>query len=128
MKPRSLYLLNFRHKKRRPWTSFFDHLGRGNLKQIGIYLFFLVNNLLVNLLGIPVGTLRGLDSDGRCILSFAAKTNRGRFDQANGRAADCCPWARRSGAPSVVFQKHPWKSGHHFTRALPADKVARIPK
>lgn len=32
MKPRSLYLLDFRHKKRRPWTSFFDHLvGRGNL-------------------------------------------------------------------------------------------------
>jgi hypothetical protein len=38
---------------------------RGNLKQVGTYLFFLVNNLLVNLLGIPVGTLRGLDSDGR---------------------------------------------------------------
>lgn len=42
---------------------------RGNLKQVGIYLFFLINNLLVNLLGIPVGTLRGLDSDGRCFLS-----------------------------------------------------------
>lgn len=39
------YLLDFRHKKRRPRTSFFDHLvGRGNLKQVGIYLFFLVNN------------------------------------------------------------------------------------
>ncbi|SDV05465.1 hypothetical protein [Pseudomonas mucidolens] len=48
-----------------------DYLGRGNLKQVGIYLFFLVNNLLVNLLGIPVGTLRGLDSDGRCFLSSA---------------------------------------------------------
>ncbi|MBD9587828.1 hypothetical protein IB254_12240 [Pseudomonas sp. PDM03] len=46
-------------------------VGRGNLKQVGIYLFFLVNNLLVNLLGIPVGTLRGLDSDGRCFLSSA---------------------------------------------------------
>ncbi|MGA9700680.1 hypothetical protein [Pseudomonas sp.] len=47
----------------------FEVVGRGNLKQIGIYLFFLVNNLFVNLLGIPVGTLRGLDSDGRCFLS-----------------------------------------------------------
>lgn len=47
--------------------------GRGNLKQVGIYLFFLVNILLVNMLGIPVGTLRGLDSDGRCFLSSAPK-------------------------------------------------------
>lgn len=39
-------------------------LRRGNLKCVGIYLFFLIINLLVNLLGIPVGTLCGLDSDG----------------------------------------------------------------
>lgn len=26
------------------------------------------------------------------------------------------------------IQKCPWKSGHRFTRALPADKVARIAK
>jgi len=33
MDTKVLYLLGFRHKKRRPWTSFFDHLvGRGNLK------------------------------------------------------------------------------------------------
>lgn len=37
---------------------------RGDLKQVGIYLFCLVNIFLVNLLGIPFGTLRGLDSDG----------------------------------------------------------------
>ena len=42
---------------------------RGNLKQAGIYLFFLVNIFWVNLLGIPVGTQRGLDSDGMCFLS-----------------------------------------------------------
>jgi len=39
------FMWSFRHKKRRPWTSFFDHLvGRGNLKQVGIYLFLLANN------------------------------------------------------------------------------------
>lgn len=46
-------------------------MGRGNLKQVGIYLFWLANKCSVNLLGIPVGTLRGLDSDGRCFLSSA---------------------------------------------------------
>ena len=46
---------------------------RGNLKPVGIYLFWLVNNFLINLLGIPVGTLRGLDSDGRCFLRTAPK-------------------------------------------------------
>ena len=66
---------------------------RGNLKQVGIYLFFLINKLLDNLPGIPVGTLRGLDSDGRCFLSSAQKTNRDRVYQANGRAVDCCPCA-----------------------------------
>lgn len=101
---------------------------RGNLKPVGIFLFGLIKIFLVNLLGIPVGTLRGLDSDGRCFLSVASKTNRGRIYQEIGRAVDCCPWARRSGAPSVVFQKYPWKSGHRFTRALSADKVARIAK
>lgn len=44
--------------------------GRGNLKPVGIYLIFLVNNYLVNLLGIPVGTLRGLDFHGRCFSGF----------------------------------------------------------
>lgn len=39
-------------------------MGRGNLKPVGIYLFLLINNLLVNLHGIPAGTQRGLDSDG----------------------------------------------------------------
>lgn len=30
----ALDLLDFGHKKRRPWTSFFDHLvGRGNLNR-----------------------------------------------------------------------------------------------
>jgi hypothetical protein len=53
---------------RRCWSQ---SMSRGNLKQGGIYLFFLINNLLVNLPGIPVGTLRGLDSDGRCFLSSA---------------------------------------------------------
>jgi hypothetical protein len=51
--------------------------SRGNLKQFGIYLFFLVNNLLVNLLGIPVGTLHGLDSDGRCFLELRPKNESG---------------------------------------------------
>jgi hypothetical protein len=55
----------------------FGLVGRGNLKQVGIYLFFLINNLLANLLGIPVGTLRGLDSDGRCFLSSAPKNESG---------------------------------------------------
>ena len=68
-------------------------VGRGNLKQVGIYLFFQINNLLVNLPGIPVGTLRDLDSDGRCFLSSAQKTNWDRVYQANGRAVDCCPCA-----------------------------------
>ncbi|MFO3721196.1 hypothetical protein [Pseudomonas sp. HLMP] len=65
-------------QKRRPWTSLIDHLvGRGNLKPVGIYLFWLVNNFLVNLLGIPDGTLRGLDSDGRCFLRTAPKNESG---------------------------------------------------
>lgn len=46
------------------------------MKPVGIYLFWLVNNFLVNLLGIPVGTLRGLDSDGRCFLSFPQRRIR----------------------------------------------------
>lgn len=46
---------------------------RGNLKPVGIYLFLLVNNFLLNLLGIPVGTLRGLDSDGRCFFKNRAQ-------------------------------------------------------
>jgi hypothetical protein len=60
-------------------------VGRGNLKQVGIYLFLQVNNCSVNLLGIPVGTLRGLASDGRCFLSSAPSTNWHRIYQANGR-------------------------------------------
>lgn len=47
------------------WTR----VGRGNLKQLGIYVFWLVKKCLVNMLGIPVGTLRGLDSDGQCCWS-----------------------------------------------------------
>ena len=47
--------------------------GRGNLKPVGIYLFWLVNDFLINLLGIPVGTLRGLDSDGRCFFENRAQ-------------------------------------------------------
>ncbi len=36
---------NARHKKRRPRaSSSLDLVGRGNLKQVGIYLFLLVNN------------------------------------------------------------------------------------
>lgn len=54
-------------QRRSPRMSFLSLVGRGNLKPVGIYLFFLVNNFLVNLLGIPVGMLRGLDSDGRCL-------------------------------------------------------------
>lgn len=50
---------------------------RGNLKPVGIYLFLLVNNFLGNLLGIPVGTLRGLDSDGRGFLRTAPKNESG---------------------------------------------------
>lgn len=46
-------------------------VGRGNLKPVGMHLFLLINNHLINLLGIPVGTLRGLDSDGRCCLIHA---------------------------------------------------------
>lgn len=56
-------------------------------------MFFLVNDLLVNMFGIPVGTLRGLDSDGRCFLSSTPKTNRVQIYQANGRAVDCRPCA-----------------------------------
>lgn len=44
-------------------------VGRGNLKLVGIYLFWLVKNCLVSVLGIPVGTLGALDSDERCLLS-----------------------------------------------------------
>jgi len=69
--------------------------GRGNLKPIDIYLFLLLNNYLVNLLGIPVGTLCGLDSDGWCLLRFAPLTNWARIYQANVHAVDCCPCARR---------------------------------
>jgi hypothetical protein len=88
-----LISLVFRHKKRRPWTSLVDQMvGRGNLKQVGIYLFFLVNNLLVNLLGIPVGTLRGLDSDGRCFLSSTPLMSRHRIYQANGRVNISYGW------------------------------------
>lgn len=54
-------------------------VSRGNLKPVGIYLFWLVNNFLVSLLGIPVGTLRGLDSDGRCCWSYASSTSRHRI-------------------------------------------------
>lgn len=46
---------------------------RGNLKQVGIYLFFLVNNLLVNLLGIPAGMLCDLGFDGRWLLNSAKR-------------------------------------------------------
>lgn len=48
-----------------------DWRCRGNLNQLGIYVFWLVKKCLVNVLGIPVGTLRGLDSDGRCCWSYA---------------------------------------------------------
>lgn len=75
------------------WAGFVVELvGRGNLKQAGIYLFFLVNNLLVNLLGILVGTLRGLDSDGRCFLSFTPLMSRHRIYQANGRVNISYGW------------------------------------
>ena len=52
---RSVYLLDFRHKKRRPWTSFFDHLvGRGNLnrffKMMILKYYFRLNILLEYLL------------------------------------------------------------------------------
>lgn len=46
-------------------------LRRGNLKRVGIYLFLMANKYLANLLGIPFGTLRGLDSDGRRFLNSA---------------------------------------------------------
>ena len=65
--------MNYGHKKRRPGTSLdVEVVGRGNLKPVGIYLFWLVNNFLINLLGIPVGRLRGLDSDGRCFFENRA--------------------------------------------------------
>ena len=57
------------------WTPL---VSRGNLKPVGIYLFWLINNYLINLLGIPVGTLRGLDSDGRSSLNPASSC---RWDQ-----------------------------------------------
>lgn len=39
--------LNPRHKKRRPWTSFFvEVVGRGNLNLKDILLIFIVKNLL----------------------------------------------------------------------------------
>jgi len=41
-------------------------MGRGNLKQVSIYLFLPDNNLLATIVGIPVGTLSGADADGRC--------------------------------------------------------------
>lgn len=43
---------------------FWNLVGRGNLKQVGIYLFVLINKLLVNLLGIPFGMQRSLDPNG----------------------------------------------------------------
>ncbi|WP_146118171.1 hypothetical protein [Pseudomonas poae] len=49
-------------KKHNPRLAGVDALSRGKLKCVGIYLFFLIINLLANLLGIPVGTLCGLDS------------------------------------------------------------------
>ena len=49
----------------------FGLVGRGNLKQVGIYLFLLANNRSDKLLGIPDGMLRGLDFDGRYFLSSA---------------------------------------------------------
>lgn len=66
-------------------SSFLDLVGRGKLKPVGIYLLFLVNNYFVNLFGIPVGTLRGLDSDGRSSLNSAPSCRRDRTYQANGR-------------------------------------------
>lgn len=61
----------------RPLAKPAEGMRRGNLKPVGIYLFWLVNNCLFNLLGIPVGTLRGLDSDGRCFLRTAPKNESG---------------------------------------------------
>lgn len=52
--------------QRKNHGSILYRIGRrkpGNLKEVGIYMFFLVNNYFVNSLEIPVGTLRGLDSD-----------------------------------------------------------------
>ena len=63
----------------------FELVGRGYLKQVGIYLFFLINTLLVNLLGIPGGTLRGLDSDGRSLLSSTSSRASRLKLHANGR-------------------------------------------
>jgi hypothetical protein len=41
----ALVFLNFRHKKRRPWTSFFvEVVGRGNLNQLGKSLIYKINN------------------------------------------------------------------------------------
>ena len=63
--------------RRLPGTGLDSYLvGRGNLKQVGIYLFWLVNNCLGNSRGIPVGTLRDLDFDGRCNLSSAPLSRR----------------------------------------------------
>lgn len=65
---------------------------RGNLKQVGIYLFLLVNGLLVKIFGIPVGTLGGLASDGRCFFSFAPqKMSQYRIYRAKRHAVDVAP-------------------------------------
>jgi hypothetical protein len=52
-------------------------VGRGNLKQVGICLFHIVNNWLVILFGIPVGTLGGLASDGRCLFGLGPQKGIG---------------------------------------------------
>lgn len=54
------------------------------MKQVGIYLFWLVNSCLVNLLGIPFGTLCGLDSDG---------ARQPRLPSEPQRFSFCCPLA-----------------------------------
>lgn len=50
---------------------FFGFGGRGKLKQPSIYLFLLINNSSINLLGTPVGMLCDLASHGQYLLSSA---------------------------------------------------------
>ena len=40
--PKALILLDFRHKKRRPWTSLDDQMGRGNLNWNAMILICIV--------------------------------------------------------------------------------------
>jgi len=51
------------------WFLALKLVSRGNLKLVGIYLFWFVKNFLVSVLGLPVGRPGALDSYGRCLLS-----------------------------------------------------------